>query len=145
MRVYEILPGTIYIGPAFDKRPLEWKRDFVARHGFRSVLCLRPRYDDDMPGLVNDYEMIPIKDGKLDDANMSMVERAVDTAMDMACEQAPLYIHCIAGRNRSGLVAALLYRTLEQVSGLEALEHVQRVRPNSLYNEHFAQHLRSLS
>lgn len=53
-------------------------------------------------------------------------------------------VHCTFGRNRSGLVVALVVRELLGCTGAEALEHVQERRNRTVNNETFAAWLRSL-
>lgn len=53
-------------------------------------------------------------------------------------------VHCTFGRNRSGLMAALVVRELLGLSGAEALAYVQARRRRAANNEAFAGWLRSL-
>lgn len=53
-------------------------------------------------------------------------------------------VHCTFGRNRSGLVTALVVRDLLGLSGADALEYVQARRDRTVNNEAFAEWLRSL-
>ncbi len=52
-------------------------------------------------------------------------------------------VHCRAGYNRSCLVVGLALTYLGR-SGAEALDHLRSVRPAALWNETFADYLRSL-
>lgn len=53
-------------------------------------------------------------------------------------------VFCRQGRNRSGVIVAMAIRHLCRISGEEAMHLVQDMRPGSLDNEHFEEHLRSL-
>jgi len=53
-------------------------------------------------------------------------------------------VHCTFGRNRSGLLATLVVRETEGLSGAEALRRVQELRPGDVNNEVFADWVRSL-
>ena len=53
-------------------------------------------------------------------------------------------IHCRAGRNRSGLLSALVVRELLRIDGARALAHVQQARPRAIANEAFADYLKEL-
>jgi protein-tyrosine phosphatase len=53
-------------------------------------------------------------------------------------------VHCTFGRNRSGLVTALVVRELLGLSGAEALDFVRRRRDRAVNNEAFAAWLRTL-
>jgi len=52
-------------------------------------------------------------------------------------------VHCRMGFNRSNLVIATALTYLG-LTGAEAVDHLQRVRPGALYNETFADHVRTL-
>lgn len=54
-------------------------------------------------------------------------------------------VHCLAGRNRSCLVAALVLRQRYGLSGTEAADLVRALRPNALHNEVHLEWLRSLT
>ncbi len=53
-------------------------------------------------------------------------------------------VHCTFGRNRSGLVTALVVRELLGLSGEEALAHVRRRRRRTVNNQAFAEWLGAL-
>ncbi len=53
-------------------------------------------------------------------------------------------VHCTFGRNRSGLLVALVVRELLGLSGADALAHVQARRARAVNNESFATWLRTL-
>jgi protein-tyrosine phosphatase len=52
-------------------------------------------------------------------------------------------VHCRMGFNRSNLVIATVLTYLG-MSGVDALRHLQRIRPGALYNETFAAYVASL-
>jgi protein-tyrosine phosphatase len=52
-------------------------------------------------------------------------------------------VHCRMGFNRSNLVIATALTYLG-LTGVEAVTHLQSVRPGALYNEIFADHVRAL-
>ena len=53
-------------------------------------------------------------------------------------------VHCAAGLNRSGFVAALVYRELVECSGTEAEDRVKALRPGSLLNPYYVAFLHRL-
>ena len=53
-------------------------------------------------------------------------------------------VHCTFGRNRSGLLVALIVRDVLRVPGADALEHVRALRTDALNNETFADWLTRL-
>lgn len=85
---------------------------------------------------------IPIPDGKI--RSMPDVLRARDVALSMVRNGFFTLVHCVAGRNRSGLVGALVVRELLSMSGSEAMEYVRLRRPGAIDNLWFEDFLRSL-
>lgn len=88
------------------------------------------------------YSHIPLADGqirKLDD-----IIQARDTALSMYMGGCHTVIHCMAGRNRSGLVGALVLMELDNLSGAEALLKIRELRPRSIDNIHFETFLSGL-
>lgn len=53
-------------------------------------------------------------------------------------------VHCTFGRNRSGLLTALVVRALLGLSGREALDYVQQRRDDAVNNDRFAEWLSEL-
>lgn len=52
---------------------------------------------------------------------------------------------CNAGRNRSGLLSALIVRELTGLPGAAAMAVVREHRPNAIANPHFERFLEELS
>jgi len=83
------------------------------------------------------YHYYPIPDNKLPKATADdLMTIAHDIAVDLQGKEAVLS-YCNAGRNRSGLMNALILRELLSLTGKEALEMVRRERPRAIANEHF--------
>lgn len=138
----EILPGQLYQRGLFDHWTRAQKVRLLNEGRIGAMACLVKRYDQDMAELLgSQYIYRPISDGKVIDPIMPLL--AFDLAQGIRYGWAVL-VQCRAGRNRSGLLAALVVREMTGCSGSEALEHVQRARPNALANEHFCAYLRSL-
>lgn len=107
------------------------------------TLCPRPPHtsivmDDRMQW----WKHIPLVDGQI--KNLDDIVLARDTALGMFNAGHHVVIHCVAGRNRSGLVGALVLRELNNWSGEEALNEVRLRRPRSVDNDHFEAFLRGL-
>jgi protein-tyrosine phosphatase len=62
---------------------------------------------------------------------------------DLVQKREGVLVHCRMGFNRSNLVIATALTYLG-MSGPEAVAHLQKLRPGALYNENFAQYVRSL-
>jgi protein-tyrosine phosphatase len=110
--------------------------------GIVTMCAITPKHDVILDDRVQWWKHIPISDGKIKD--MASIILARDTALSMHQHGYHTVVHCAAGRNRSGIVAALVLRELENLDGLEALEEVRRLRPGALSNPHFTEYLTQL-
>ncbi len=137
MRPRELVPHLLF-GGAFDRERPEQKAALVRDYDIRTVVCLRPRFDVDMPSLV-EYIYAPIPDGR------SVAPAAVEPTVALVVERVQagktVLVHCIAGRNRSGLIVGLALRDLYGMDGRAARDLVLDRRPNALYNPAFVEYL----
>lgn len=89
------------------------------------------------------WKHVPLADGQIrNDATDVWLAR--DAAIAMLEAGHTTIIHCMAGRNRSGLIGALVLQHYENLTGVEALDRVRQLRPRSVDNIHFEQFLMSL-
>ncbi len=141
----EILPGKLYQRGLFYKFPLERKIEVLTAGNVGAVACLVRLPDAELQSWLwlngGMYIYHPISDGKVIPRVLEFY--ASDLAQVIRKGKAVI-VQCRAGRNRSGLLAALVVREITGCSGTEALEHVQRTRPNALANGYFCSYLRSL-
>ena len=87
------------------------------------------------------YVYFPIKDEELPcQRKLHAVGRMV---ADLVRADHVALVHCRMGFNRSNLVIATALTYLG-MTGEQALEHLQRIRPGALYNENFAEYVRGL-
>ncbi len=143
MKVYEILAGKLYQRGRFDKWPKERKLLELKELGITVVANMIRIPDDDISGPDGvEYYMLPIADGKIKDPDM--LNKLADRLFQRIMEGKKVLIHCNAGRNRSGLVSALVVRRYYYLSGHEALNYVRRVRPQAIANPHFEAYLEGL-
>jgi hypothetical protein len=89
------------------------------------------------------WQQVRLADGKVEH-QLDDIIFARDVAFGMYTRGYTTVIHCVAGRNRSGLIGALVIRERDNMTGPEALEEVRRLRPRSVDNDHFEQFLMSL-
>lgn len=143
MKIREIIPKKLYTRGRFDRHPKESKLKALREHGIGVVVSLIRHVDEDLAGPDGlEYYNLPIADGKNWDQNMVM---ALSYRMaEKIRQEKKVLVHCNAGRNRSGLVCALIVRELWGISGSEALEYVRKKRPRAVANPHFEEYLRSL-
>jgi hypothetical protein len=138
----EILPGQLYQRGLFDRWPIEQKMELIVQGRIGAVACLVNRHDIEMAQLLGrSYIFYPVSDGRVVDRGLEFI--AYDLSQVIRLGKAVI-VHCRAGRNRSGLLAALVVREVTGCTGKEALEIVQERRPNALANPHFCAYLRSL-
>lgn len=148
MRFYEVLPQRLFMSGSFKRETYSAKLSALEQYGIDVVLCTLRKTDPDMSRwatsskLERQYINHPLSDGQVVPVECykfvaSEVARHINTGQ---C----VLVHCIAGRNRSGLVCGLVVRQIQRVSGADALEIVRRVRPSALVNPVFEQYLRSL-
>jgi protein-tyrosine phosphatase len=81
------------------------------------------------------YSHQPLSDGRIKSLDDIVVAR--DIALSMYAQGYNTVIHCMAGRNRSGLIGALVIRELDNLTGAEALAQIRELRPRSVDNIHF--------
>lgn len=146
--VWEIIPGQLYQrGKMFPRFSPELKLQGLAHYGITHAVALAPpKPDPDLEAWGNadiiGYTHFPIPDGLLH-TQPQLLELASDLADEITAGGCVLTM-CNAGRNRSGLLSALIVRELLGLSGIEAVEHVQLHRPRALANPGFVEFLLQL-
>jgi len=85
------------------------------------------------------YVHWPIDDGPLPDGETLFA--LVEAACVFIEHGGRIVTMCAQGRNRSGLVSALIVCGVRRVSGAEAVRHVQGMVPEALSNEEFVEWL----
>lgn len=118
------------------------------KHGWTNVAMLTLCSKAPEAGVIHHPEMqwwahVPLPDGQIR-ANGGDVWRARNHALSMLEAGHTTIIHCMAGRNRSGLIGALVLQQLENLTGPEALDRVRELRPRSVDNIHFEEFLMNL-
>jgi len=92
-------------------------------------------------------KVLPLDDSgdvQRDMAHLAEASAAADRVAAHLAAGRRVGVFCRAGRNRSGLVAALAIRRLTGWTGAQAMQRVKQLRPFALTNEHFARYLASL-
>lgn len=124
-------------------------KEAFQKYNIRNVVGLARKEDPNLVALAKQdiicYDYYPIPDGKLklDDADF-LIDLAEDIAVDIMTNDVAVLCYCNAGRNRSGLMNALILRSFLDVSGATALRMVREGRPRAVANEHFQAFLESL-
>jgi protein-tyrosine phosphatase len=128
---------TLMVSGVIDDWPL------LAERGVDTIVDMDGDVDPGLPEAANKilYVYFPILDEALPDLRkLDALGRMVATLVD---DGHGVLVHCRMGFNRSTLVAATALTYLG-VSGRAAVEQIQAVRPGALFNEAFAEHVRTL-
>jgi protein-tyrosine phosphatase len=145
MKVHTIIPG-LYTRGEFRKVQRGKKVTALNMLGVKVVVACYGDYDTDfkhpeVDGMIR-YWHIPFADGKL--IPTQLLARPVEDAAAALRRKEGVLVHCHAGRNRAGLVAALIVREMYGVTGVEALRLVRDARPNAVANPAFEAYLEGL-
>jgi len=129
-------------GNLFVSGDIEGWEDVMAR-GVDTVVDLDGSIDKGLPEIHNRilYVYYPIFDEAL--PCLDKLEVVGKLVAELVATRHVVLVHCRMGFNRSNLVIATALTHLG-LTGAEAVDHLQRVRPGALYNETFANHVRTL-
>lgn len=128
--------GTVYQGS------LPPPGGALRRAGFNALVLAAVEHQR-----ASDYPGVSVLCSALDDAipTKSEIARIWHAARWVAQRQArgaAALVTCHAGRNRSGIIVAASMMIGRKLRADDAIEVVQRLRPNALSNPHFRRHLR---
>jgi protein-tyrosine phosphatase len=138
VRLHPIIPGRLYQSANFMR--VENRVEVLRAYGITTVVSLwHP--DLELRDAVR-YLHLHIPDGKRLDA-APVEDLALTVASDIRNGGVAL-VHCHAGRNRSGLLNALVVREMTNCTGLEAMQLVRRRRPRAIANPVFEAYLTGL-
>jgi len=141
MRVYELMPGRMYLSARTHTLTDNEVRYLIGDHDITGVMNLWHTPDARVRELVGWYEQKTMPDGKVTGEAAIVAEYAAVRVERHIREGGCALVHCWGGRNRSGLVAALALMRLRGLTGAEAIEAVKQVRKGALANEYFKQYL----
>ena len=142
MKVYEIVPEKLYQSAKTHDLTIVERIDLVKKYKLNIVVNLWHTIDEMMVPLVDHYFFEYYPDGKgAEIANMEKLADKVVVLLDKPYEGRAL-VHCWGGRNRSGLLNAMILMKLYGYDGNTAYEYIRIMRPNSLVNETFASWLK---
>jgi protein-tyrosine phosphatase len=129
--------GLLFISPAIE----DWTA--VEARGIDVVIDLDGGLDECVPKLPDHclYVYFPIFDEEL--PNRERLDAVASLGAQLVRSRHRVLSHCGMGYNRSALIAGLILHKLG-MSGDAALDRLRQRRPGALFNEIFADHLRSL-
>jgi hypothetical protein len=145
--IWEIVPGVLYQRGKLHGMAPEKKMAGLQHYGVTHVVALAPPTPDpDLAAwgeLLLYYRHRPMPDGRLRAHGEALVELADELVHELN-HGGTLLTMCNAGRNRSGLLSALVLRSLYGLSGEAALTIVRANRPLAVANPEFESFLRTL-
>ena len=129
--------GHLFISPVIK----DWS--IVTSHGIDTVIDLEGGLDECIPTVPNGclYVYFPIYDENLPD--LTKLEAIVSMGAHLVSEGHRVLSHCGMGFNRSALVAGRIMHRLG-MEGPRVVETLRARRPGALFNETFAEHIRTL-
>jgi hypothetical protein len=129
--------GMLFISPVIK----DWT--IVASYGIDTVLDMEGGLDECIPTAPNGclYVYFPIYDEDL--PNLDKLEAIASLGAHLIANGHRVLSHCGMGYNRSALVAGCILHRLG-IPGPRVVEMLQERRPGALFNEVFADYLRSL-
>jgi len=129
--------GHLFISPAIS----EWS--VVSSYGIDTVIDLEGGLDECIPTAPNHclYVYFPIFDEEL--PNLNKLDAVAALGAHLVANGHHVLSHCGMGFNRSALVAGRILHRLG-MPGPAVLERLRERRPGALFNEVFAEHIRSL-
>ena len=130
--------GRLFISPAID----EWS--CIANAGIDVVIDLEGGLDECIPTDINHclYVYFPIADDDEGLPPLTKLRAVARLGASLISDGHRVLSHCGMGFNRSALVAGLILVELG-VPGPQVVEQLQRRRPGALFNDRFAEFLRS--
>ena len=134
--------GALWMGASLWSWSAEKKREVFSGLGVTGLVSLTRRRDPDLERTVDHFLWCPVSDGlKLPD---SEARRAAWVVVGWLRARVTVYVHCIAGINRSGLVTALVLREVLGLTGQQALDFVRSCRPGEVRNPVFENYLKEI-
>jgi hypothetical protein len=129
--------GMLFISPVIH----DWS--IITSHGIDTVLDMEGGLDDCIPTAPNGclYVYFPIFDEEL--PNLHKLGAVASLGAHLIENGHRVLSHCGMGFNRSALVAGSILHRLG-MRGPEIVDRLRERRPGALFNEVFADHLRSL-
>jgi protein-tyrosine phosphatase len=140
MKIYEILPGKLYQSKKTHDEPDKFSS--IEELGINVIVNLWHSPDEEMVEKVDKYFHFPMKDGNTVD--IEHCEKIASIIVKRINKGYTVLVHCYGGRNRSGLIDALVVRQLGNMTGKDARKFIISKRPNSLVNKKFSEVLDSL-
>lgn len=144
--MHEIIGGALFQRGRTHSVPMAEKLARLQELGITHAVAMAPAFPDedlvelDAIGLLH-FTHYPITDGMLRSGSyIDLMAQRLAAEIDKG---AVVLTMCNAGRNRSGLLSALIVHHAFGIPGADAIEVVRSRRPNALANDYFVDFLES--
>src|SRR5262245_16367178 len=115
MKIYQILPSQLYVSANTNRASGGLRSEITEGYGVTMTISLWRGWDDPVLASATTAFLMPIADGK------EIPERTLETLVRLASGEirrgGRVLVQCHAGRNRAGLLAALIVRELHGCPG----------------------------
>lgn len=143
--IYELLPGRLYQRGRLHELPIATVVAGLKHYSITHTVALAPNRPDHRLPIFVEHLFEPIPDSRLPADRAHHLQTLAAGYAEMISEEGAVVLTmCNAGRNRSGLLSALIVRELLGLPGSAAVALVREHRPNALANPHFVEFLEGL-
>lgn len=135
----EIIPGQLWAGEC----PCTGFTDFLQKTGITTVLTLAPaaecgRQFDPASWGVQEHRYSPLYDSVVNSgADLPWLEREVEWVVSQLAAGGTVYVHCVAGVSRTGMVVAAVLMRLYRLDAAIALAYLTSRRAGTDPNPYF--------
>ena len=139
MKIFPIIPGLLYQSAKTHQLNTQAKKDLISMYRLSVVVNLWHTIDEELSQMTKLYIHQYNPDGKTP-IHEPLAKLADELFVHIKAGKAIL-VHCWGGKNRSGLLNAMLVMRYRGCDGEMALNHIRACRPGSFSNKHFEQWL----
>lgn len=139
--LHQIIEDRLYQSASWIGLDDTAARGLINRHGLSGAVTLWRR-DEQLAGLLPWYLHSPLSDGKIHSGDT--LDLVASEILRRLVQGERIVVMCHAGRNRSGLITALVLRRWDGITGEQALAEVRHARPRAVANAYFEDYLNSL-
>lgn len=126
-----VLPRQLAVG----RLPREGEEVILRDQGFNSVLSLCAPQEGEVPPAVKEYfhwEYFFLPDSHYkEEIKISQLDLVVSRVRDLIETHGPLYVHCLAGQERSIVTCMAYLCTYHNLDPWGALMYIKKVRPQA--------------
>ena len=139
VQLYDIYEGVLFQRGKLHNFTYEEKKEFISLSGVSVIFGLAGNMDEDLATIpeLKYYQYYSIPDNKLSEHDAKALNKIAKKLASYILNGEIVLVHCNAGRNRSGLLNAMIIVNLIECTGSEAIEIVRNERPNALANDNF--------